>query len=61
MTPNETTQLKTMAEVNRRLRRQIDQLKEALSQETEASRQFDAESEQAFQLVRKNLERRASL
>ena len=61
MTPNETTQLKTMEEVNRRLRRQIDQLKEALSQETEASRQFDAESEQAFQLVRKNLERRASL
>ena len=54
MTPNETTQLKTRAEVNRRLRRQIDRLKEALSQETEASRQFDAESEQAFQLVRKN-------
>ena len=54
MTPNETTQLKTMAEVNRRLRRQIDQLKEALSQETESRRQFDAESEQAFQLVRKN-------
>lgn len=58
MTPNETTQLRTMAEANRRLRRRIEQLEEALSQETEASRRFDAESEQFFQLVKENREKR---
>lgn len=58
MTPNETTQLRTMAEVNRRLRRRIEQLEEALSRETEASRQFDAESEQFFRLVKENREKR---
>ena len=58
MTPNETTQLRTMAEVNRRLRRRIEQLEEALSRETEASRRFDAESEQFFRLVKENREKR---
>lgn len=58
MTPNETTQLRTMAEVNRRLRRRIEQLEEALLQETESRRRFDAESEQFFQLVKENREKR---
>lgn len=58
MTPNETTQLRTMAEVNRRLRRRIEQLEEALLQETESRRRFDAESEQFFRLVKENREKR---
>lgn len=58
MTPNETTQLRTILEVNRRLRRRIEQLEEALLQETESRRRFDAESEQFFRLVKENREKR---
>lgn len=38
MTPNETTQLRTMAEMNRRLRRENEHLRESLLMESKESK-----------------------
>lgn len=58
MMPNEVTQLRAMAEMNRRLRRENDRLREALGIETEGSKAFDAENVELFDVVHKNHGRR---
>ena len=54
MTPNETTQLRTMAEMNRRLRRENEHLRESLLMETEARKAFDDANAELFDVVHKN-------
>jgi len=54
MTPNETTQLRTMAEMNRRLRRENDRLRESLLLEAKKSKAFDDENVELFDVVHKN-------
>lgn len=56
MTPNETTQLRTMAEMNRRLRRENDRLRESLLQESKESKAFDDENVELFDVVHRNHE-----
>lgn len=58
MTPNETTQLRTMAETNRRLRRENDRLRESLLMETKERKAFDDENAELFDVVHKNHDRR---
>nr|DAH24073.1 MAG TPA: hypothetical protein [Caudoviricetes sp.] len=58
MTPNETTQLRTMAEMNRRLRRENDRLRESLLLESEERKAFDDENMELFDVVHKNHDRR---
>jgi regulator of replication initiation timing len=54
MTPNETTQLRTMAELNRRLRRENEHLRESLGMETEERKAFDDENVELFDVVHRN-------
>lgn len=54
MTPNETTQLRTMAEMNRRLRRENDRLRESLLMESKERKAFDDENAELFDVVHKN-------
>ena len=54
MTPNETTQLRTMAEMNRRLRRENDRLRESLLMESKESKAFDDENVELFGVVHRN-------
>lgn len=54
MTPNETTQLRTMAEMNRRLREENVKLRESLGMETEESKAFDDENAELFAVVHRN-------
>ena len=56
MTPNETTQLRTMAEMNRRLRRENEHLRESLLMETEERKAFDDENAELFDVVHRNHE-----
>ena len=56
MTPNETTQLRTMAEMNRRLRRENDRLRESLLMESKESKAFDDENAELFDVVHRNHE-----
>ena len=56
MTPNETTQLRTMAEMNRRLRRENEHLRESLGMETEERKAFDDENVELFDVVHRNHE-----
>ena len=56
MTPNETTQLRTMAEMNRRLRRENDRLRESLLLESKESKAFDDENVELFDVVHRNHE-----
>lgn len=58
MTPNETTQLRTMAEMNRRLRRENEHLRESLLLETKGSKAFDDENVELFDVVHRNHEAR---
>lgn len=58
MMPNEVTQLRTMAEMNRRLRRENDRLRESLGMETEERKAFDDENVELFDVVHKNHDRR---
>ena len=58
MMPNEVTQLRTMAEMNRRLRRENDRLRESLGIETEESKAFDDENVELFDVVHRNHDRR---
>jgi len=54
MTPNETTQLRTMAEMNRRLRRENDRLRESLLMESKERKAFDNENVELFYVVHRN-------
>ena len=56
MMPNEVTQLRTMAEMNRRLRRENDRLRESLSLESKESKAFDDENVELFDVVHRNHE-----
>ena len=58
MTPNETTQLRTMAEMNRRLRRENEHLRESLSLESKERKAFDDENVELFDVVHRNHDRR---
>lgn len=56
MMPNEVAQLRTMAEMNRRLRRENDRLRESLLMESKESRAFDDENVELFDVVHRNHE-----
>lgn len=56
MMPNEVTQLRTMAEMNRRLRRENDRLRESLLLESKESKAFDDENVELFDVVHRNHE-----
>ena len=51
MMPNEVAQLRTMAEMNRRLRRENDRLRESLLMESKESKAFDDENVELFDVV----------
>lgn len=52
--PNEVAQLRTMAEMNRRLRRENEHLRESLGMETEERKAFDDENVELFDVVHRN-------
>lgn len=52
--PNEVAQLRTMAEMNRRLRRENDRLRETLLLEAKKSKAFDDENVELFDVVHRN-------
>lgn len=52
--PNEVAQLRTMAEMNRRLRRENDRLRESLLLESKERTAFDAENVELFNVVHRN-------
>lgn len=54
MMPNEVAQLRTMAEMNRRLRRENDRLRESLLMESKESEAFDGENVELFDVVHRN-------
>lgn len=54
--PNEVAQLRTMAEMNRRLRRENEHLRESLGMETKESKAFDDENVELFDVVHRNHE-----
>lgn len=56
MMPNEVAQLRTMAEIFRRLREENVQLRESLGMETKERKEFDAENVELFDVVHKNHE-----
>ena len=56
MMPNEVAQLRTMAEMNRRLRRENDRLRESLLMESKESKAFDDENVELFAVVHRNHE-----
>ena len=56
MMPNEVAQLRTMAEMNRRLRRENDRLRESLLMESKESKAFDDENAELFDVVHRNHE-----
>ena len=49
-----------LVETNRRLRREIDKLREQAGKESVASREFDLQNQDVFSLVRKNRDRRCA-
>ena len=56
MTPTETTQLRTMAEMARRLRRENEHLRESILLEAKKSKAFDDENVELFDVVHRNHE-----
>lgn len=52
--PNEVAQLRTMAEIFRRLREENVKLWESLGMETEESKAFDDENAELFAVVHRN-------
>lgn len=58
MTPNEVAQLRTMAEIFRRLREENVKLRESLGMETKERKAFDDENVELFDVVHKNHDRR---
>lgn len=59
MTATETEKLRTLCEINKRQRRTIDRLKEALRLATEAAEEFDRQSNEVFALVHENRQKGA--
>ena len=58
MMPNEVAQLRTMAEMFRRLRQENARLRESLGMETKERKAFDAENVELFDVVHRNHDRR---
>ena len=56
MMPNEVAQLRTMAEMNRRLRRENEHLWESLLLESKERKTFDDENVELFDVVHRNHE-----
>lgn len=56
MMPNEVAQLRTMAEMFRRLRLENSRLRESLGMETKESKAFDDENVELFDVVHRNHE-----
>lgn len=56
MMPNEVAQLRTMAEIFRRLREENVKLRESLGMETKESKAFDDENVELFNVVHRNHE-----
>ena len=56
MMPNEVAQLRTMAEMFRRLRLENSRLRESLGMETKERKAFDAENVELFGVVHRNHE-----
>lgn len=56
MMPNEVAQLRTMAEMFRRLRKENAQLRESLGMETKERKAFDDENVELFDVVHRNHE-----
>lgn len=54
MMPNEVAQLRTMAEMNRRLRRENDRLRESLLLESKGRKAFDDDNVELFDVVHRN-------
>ena len=54
MMPNEVAQLRAMAEMNRRLRRENDRLRESLLMESKERKAFDDENVELFDVVHRN-------
>lgn len=54
MMPNEVAQLRTMAEIFRRLREENVELRESLGMETKESKTFDDENVELFDVVHRN-------
>lgn len=54
MMPNEVAQLRTMAEIFRRLREENVKLRESLGVETEERKTFDNENMELFDVVHRN-------
>lgn len=54
MNQNDFANYRALAEVCRRVRRENDRLKEMLGVQTQSAREFDAENEDVFALVRMN-------
>ena len=54
MTPNEVAQLRTMAEIFRRLREENVKLRESLGMETKERKAFDDENVELFDVVHRN-------
>ena len=49
-----------LVETNRRLRREIDKLRELAGRESISSREFDRQNQDVFALVKRNRERRCA-
>lgn len=49
-----------LVEINRRLRREIDKLREQAGKESISSRKFDRQNQDVFALVKRNRERRCA-
>lgn len=56
MMPNEVAQLRTMAEIFRRLREENVKLRESLGMETKERKAFDDENVELFSVVHRNHE-----
>ena len=56
MMPNEVAQLRTMAEIFRRLREENVKLRESLGMETKERKAFDDENVELFDVVHRNHE-----
>ena len=54
MMPNEVAQLRTMAEIFRRLREENVKLRESLGMETKERKAFDDENVELFNVVHRN-------
>lgn len=54
MMPNEVAQLRTMAEIFRRLREENVKLRESLGMETKERKAFDDENVELFDVVHRN-------